>query len=71
MIDPRLLRDDPELIRASQRVRGESTEVVDALLRADEQRAGHRTVYTVLGHRNSDFVAHIKAGKSATRFLGA
>ena len=38
MIDLRLLREDPELIRASQRVRGESTEVVDALLRADEQR---------------------------------
>jgi seryl-tRNA synthetase len=38
VIDLRLLRDDPELIRASQRVRGESTEVVDALLRADEQR---------------------------------
>ena len=38
MIDLRLLRDDPELIRASQRVRGESTEVVDELLRADEAR---------------------------------
>lgn len=38
MIDLRLLREDPELIRASQRVRGESTEVVDSLLRADEQR---------------------------------
>jgi seryl-tRNA synthetase len=38
VIDLRLLREDPELIRASQRVRGESTEVVDSLLRADEQR---------------------------------
>jgi seryl-tRNA synthetase len=38
VIDLRLLREDPELIRASQRLRGESTEVVDALLRADEQR---------------------------------
>ncbi|MFI6076603.1 serine--tRNA ligase [Actinoplanes sp. NPDC051343] len=38
MIDLRLLREDPELIRASQRLRGESTEVVDSLLRADEQR---------------------------------
>jgi seryl-tRNA synthetase len=38
VIDLRLLRDDPELIRASQRLRGESTDVVDALLRADEQR---------------------------------
>jgi seryl-tRNA synthetase len=38
VIDLRLLRDDPELIRASQRLRGESTEVVDTLLRADEER---------------------------------
>ncbi|GIF43264.1 serine--tRNA ligase [Actinoplanes xinjiangensis] len=38
MIDLRLLRDDPELIRASQRLRGESTELVDVLLRADEER---------------------------------
>jgi seryl-tRNA synthetase len=38
VIDLRLLRDDPELIRASQRLRGESTELVDSLLRADEER---------------------------------
>ncbi|GAA0563063.1 serine--tRNA ligase [Paractinoplanes ferrugineus] len=38
MIDLRLLREDPELIRASQRLRGESTDLVDALLRADEER---------------------------------
>jgi seryl-tRNA synthetase len=38
VIDLRLLRDDPELIRASQRLRGESTDLVDALLRADEER---------------------------------
>ncbi|GLY04927.1 serine--tRNA ligase [Actinoplanes sp. NBRC 101535] len=38
MIDLRLLREDPELVRASQRLRGESTELVDTLLRADEER---------------------------------
>ncbi|HET9518580.1 MAG TPA: serine--tRNA ligase [Actinoplanes sp.] len=38
MIDLRLLREEPETIRASQRLRGESTAVVDDLLRADEQR---------------------------------
>jgi seryl-tRNA synthetase len=38
VIDLRLLRDDPDLFRASQRLRGESTEVVDQLLRADEER---------------------------------
>ncbi|GAA1589442.1 serine--tRNA ligase [Actinoplanes couchii] len=38
MIDLRLLREDPETIRASQRLRGESPELVDSLLRADEER---------------------------------
>jgi len=38
VIDLRLLREDPDLIRASQRLRGESTSVVDDLLRADEER---------------------------------
>ncbi|MBE1486015.1 serine--tRNA ligase [Plantactinospora soyae] len=38
MIDLRLLRDDPETVRLSQRARGESESVVDDLLRADEQR---------------------------------
>jgi seryl-tRNA synthetase len=38
VIDLRLLREDPELIRASQRLRGESTQLVDDLLRADEER---------------------------------
>jgi seryl-tRNA synthetase len=38
VIDLRLLREDPDLVRASQRLRGESTDKVDELLRADEQR---------------------------------
>lgn len=38
MIDLRLLRDNPDAIRASQRARGESEQVVDDLLRADEAR---------------------------------
>lgn len=38
MIDLRLLRDDPELVRASQRARGEDPALVDALLTADTER---------------------------------
>ncbi|HWG99025.1 MAG TPA: serine--tRNA ligase [Pilimelia sp.] len=38
MIDLRLLREDPDAVRASQRARGEPEAVVDELLRADEQR---------------------------------
>ena len=38
MIDLRLLRTDPELVRASQRIRGEDPALVDELLAADERR---------------------------------
>ncbi len=38
MIDLRLLREDPERVRGSQRARGEDPALVDALLAADEAR---------------------------------
>ncbi|MFT4299345.1 MAG: serine--tRNA ligase [Aeromicrobium sp.] len=38
MIDPRLLRDDPDRVRDALRRRGESPEVVDSLVAADEGR---------------------------------
>ena len=38
MIDPRLLRDDPDRVRAAQARRGLSDEVVDRALSADEAR---------------------------------
>ncbi|MFJ7292525.1 serine--tRNA ligase [Streptomyces collinus] len=38
MIDLRLLREDPDRVRASQRARGEDVAFVDALLSADERR---------------------------------
>lgn len=38
MIDLRLLREDPERVRASQRARGEDVEIVDVLLDRDERR---------------------------------
>lgn len=38
MIDIKVLREDPELVRASQRARGEDESLVDAVLVADEQR---------------------------------
>lgn len=38
MIDIKLLRDNPELVRKSQRTRGESEEYVDAALAADTRR---------------------------------
>ena len=38
MLDLRVIRDDPERLRASQRARGERPEIVDELLAADRAR---------------------------------
>jgi seryl-tRNA synthetase len=38
VIDLRIVRDDPDLVRASQRARGEDESAVDALLAADDAR---------------------------------
>ena len=38
MIDLKLLRDDPDRVRASQQARGEDAALVDAVLAADERR---------------------------------
>jgi seryl-tRNA synthetase len=40
VIDLRLLREDPEVFRASQRARGESEAAIDRLISADEVRRG-------------------------------
>ncbi len=40
MIDPRLLRDEPDRVRASQAKRGLATDVVDTALAADTARRG-------------------------------
>ena len=37
MLDLKLLRDDPEAVRASQRARREDPDLVDQVLAADEQ----------------------------------
>lgn len=45
MIDIKLLRDNPDLVRASQRSRGEDEGVVDAILAADESRRSSLTAF--------------------------
>ena len=45
VIDPRLLRDDPDRVRAGQAKRGLSVDVVDAALAADERRRCSIAVY--------------------------
>ena len=38
MIDLKLLRDNPEVVRQSQRARGGSVEIVDVAIAADQKR---------------------------------
>ncbi|MEU8132059.1 serine--tRNA ligase [Streptodolium elevatio] len=45
MIDLRLLREDPDRVRASQRARGEDETIVDKLLAADERRRASATAF--------------------------
>ena len=45
MIDIKLLREDPDRIRASQRARGEDDGVVDQILTADERRRASLTEF--------------------------
>ncbi|WP_062209582.1 serine--tRNA ligase [Streptomyces sp. NBRC 109706] len=48
MIDLRLLRENPDLLRASQRARGEDVGLVDSLLSADERRRSSGTRFDEL-----------------------
>jgi seryl-tRNA synthetase len=48
VIDPVLLRENPELVKRSQQARGESTDVVDAALAADRERRAAITAFEEL-----------------------
>jgi seryl-tRNA synthetase len=48
VIDPKLLRTDPDLVRRSQEARGESVELVDQLVSADEARRAAIVSYETL-----------------------
>ncbi len=75
MLDPRIVRDDPESVRASQRARGEDDSLVDAVLAADrtrrdaiahydriraEQKSLGRRVAQVTGEEKAALLAHSK-----------
>jgi len=45
VIDIRLIRDNPDLVKASQRARGEDESVIDAILEADTARLAGLTAY--------------------------
>ncbi|WP_375430898.1 serine--tRNA ligase [uncultured Friedmanniella sp.] len=64
MIDVKVLRSDPDRVRASQRARGESESLVDELLAADETRRGAITTYEELRAEQKDL------GKQVARASG-
>ncbi len=67
MIDLRLLRDDPDLVRASQRARGESEGVVDTLLAADESRRATIASFESLRAEQKQLGKQMPTAKGAER----
>ena len=63
MIDLKLLRENPDVVRASQRTRGEDPSLVDQLLAADESR---RTSIAAADSARAEQKAHgKKVGQAA------
>jgi seryl-tRNA synthetase len=68
VIDLKLVRDDPDRVRASQSARGEDPALVDSLLAADEQRrAAVLRFDTVRGEQKTLGKAVASAGSDAER----
>src|SRR5262245_32961025 len=67
MIDLRLLRDDPDRVRASQRARGESEALVDELLAADEARRATIAAFEALRAEQKQLGKQMPAAKGAER----
>ncbi len=67
MIDLRLLRDDPDRVRASQRARGEDPGLVDALLAADEQRRTSLTRFQSLRAEQKAFGKQVASASGDER----
>jgi seryl-tRNA synthetase len=65
VIDLKLIRDDPDRARASQRARGESPDLVDATLAADESRRGAVSRYDGLRAEQKVLGKQVAAGKGA------
>jgi seryl-tRNA synthetase len=67
VIDLRMLRDDPDLVRASQRARGESESAVDDLLRADEERRSSLQRFEALRAEQKQLSNQIRTVKGEDR----
>ena len=61
MIDIKLLRDQPDAVRASQRARGEDEGIVDAILTADQRRRSSIADFEVLRAEQKSFSKQVAA----------
>ena len=61
MIDIKLLRDQPDVVRASQRARGEDEGIVDAILTADERRRSSIAEFEALRAQQKSFGRQVAA----------
>ena len=67
MIDPKLIRTDPELLRRAQAARGESVELIDQLVAADEDRRGAIASFEALRARQKDLGRDVAKATAETR----
>ena len=65
MIDIKLVRDDPDRVRASQLARGEYPEIVDAILAADERRRSSRGEFESLRAEQKSVSKNVGAAMAA------
>ncbi len=63
MIDIKLLREQPDAVRASQRARGEDEGIVDAILTADERRRSSISDFEALRAEQKSFGKRVAAAK--------
>jgi len=67
VIDLRLLRTSPDVIRTSQRLRGEEDSLVDAALALDERRRAALTRFETLRARQKDLGRQVAAATGAEK----
>ena len=67
MIDIKLLRDQPDAVRASQRARGEDEGIVDEILKADELRRSSIAEFEALRAEQKAFGKQVAAAKGAQK----
>jgi len=67
VIDIKLLRDQPDAVRASQRARGEDEGIVDEILKADELRRSSIAEFEALRAEQKAFGKQVAAAKGAQK----